>query len=148
MSSSPSRWVVDASLVIKLFITEPYSSETRDLFESLNLNSPDDIYVPDLFYIECANVFWKHVRRRDFTAAEAEKEMAALKQLRLRPVSGWELMEQALEIAVRWDISVYDATYLALAERLEASLVTADEKLVKRVKAKNFRMVWIGDFKG
>jgi predicted nucleic acid-binding protein len=59
-----------------------------------------------------------------------------------------ELMEQALELAWRWDITAYDATYLALTERLNASFVTADERLLKRVKGVNLRMQWIGDFKG
>ncbi len=145
MTAHPPLWVVDASVAIKLFITEKYSGETESFFEKVNLNSPDSLYVPDLFYTECANIFWKYVRRHGLPVFEAKKEMTALKQLKLRTVSGAELMERALELALRWNITAYDASYLALAERLKASLVTADEKLIKRIKSPNLRMEWIGE---
>ena len=40
-------------------------------------------------------------------------------------------MPQADEIAMATDSSVYDATYLALAKRLNGKMVTADEQFVR-----------------
>jgi predicted nucleic acid-binding protein len=45
----------------------------------------------------------------------------------LEPLS--TLVVDALELALRHRISAYDASYLALAERTEAVLVTADRRL-------------------
>ena len=41
------------------------------------------------------------------------------------------LLPQAYEIAMATDSSVYDATYLALAKRLNGKMVTADEQFVR-----------------
>lgn len=50
---------------------------------------------------------------------------------RLFPLTG-KLAERTVEIAMEKDITIYDASYVALAEEQEAKLYTADEKLIKR----------------
>jgi predicted nucleic acid-binding protein len=42
-------------------------------------------------------------------------------------------MRRAIEIARTYDIAVYDAVFIALAESLGAILVTADERLAQRL---------------
>jgi len=49
------RCVVDASVSIKQFIPDPLSAKVKQLFS--HLNQPDtEFFVPDLFYIESANI--------------------------------------------------------------------------------------------
>jgi predicted nucleic acid-binding protein len=146
MSAGPAHWVVDASVGILLFVPETYSPQAQIFFDRLTADVPDYFYVPDLFYAECANIFWKYVQRHGYSASVAKKEISALKTLRLRSVSSADLMEKALELALRWDITAYDACYLALSEKLRAPLVTADERLARRVKGLNPRVEWIGNF--
>jgi predicted nucleic acid-binding protein len=148
MRAGQPIWVVDASVGIKLFVPEEYSSEVLSFFKPSSSDEPDDIFVPDLFYAECANILWKYVHRVGYPFSEAKKDIAELKKINLITVSSVQLMEKALELALEWDITTYDACYLALADQLKAPLLTADEKLLKRVKARHLRMVWIGDFKG
>ena len=57
-------WVIDASVGLKLFIDDPLSEVVHDLFCQLAHDPPARFYVPDLFYIEIANVLWKYVRWR------------------------------------------------------------------------------------
>ncbi|HXL72630.1 MAG TPA: type II toxin-antitoxin system VapC family toxin [bacterium] len=147
MSKNPDHWVVDASVAIKLFIREIYSPETLTFFERLTGENRSLFYVPDLFYAECANIFWKKVNHHGYPAIDAKKGIETIKHIQLISVSSSDLMEQALEFAVRWDITAYDACYLALAERLKVSLVTADEKLLKRAKGTHLRVERIGNFK-
>jgi predicted nucleic acid-binding protein len=89
MSETTDSWVIDASVAIKLFISEEYSSETDNFFERLTGEKPDQFYVPDLFYIECANIFWKRVKRYGYPAIEAKKGADGIKQLQLHSVSVW-----------------------------------------------------------
>ena len=58
-----SRCVVDASVGIKLFVDEPLSEQAHHLFEKLVLDPPVELYVPDLFFIECTNILWKYTHR-------------------------------------------------------------------------------------
>jgi predicted nucleic acid-binding protein len=130
----PSSCVVDASVGIKLFLHEEHSQRAQELFER-SLRDPDgNLFVPDLFFIECANVLWKKVRRGEYTTELAAQSLADLQALELPSTPTSKLMEHALEIACTYGITSYDACYVALAEAKGVPLVTADDRL-KRVLA-------------
>ncbi|RLE63376.1 MAG: hypothetical protein DRJ38_07670, partial [Thermoprotei archaeon] len=44
-----------------------------------------------------------------------------------------ELAQKTVEIAVKENITVYDAAYIALAQELNTIFYTADEKLIKKM---------------
>lgn len=146
MTSGKKRWVVDASVGIKLFIPEDYSDLAEDLFNPLAGDISYEMYVPDLFYAECAHILWKHVRRFGYSGSEARKDIAGLKSLGLRVVSTALLMPRALDLALKWEVTAYDACYLALAEEIKAPLITDDQKLIKRFKSGSISLIWIGGF--
>ena len=126
--------VIDASVGIKLFLVEELSDQADRLFNQLREDPPPQFYVPDLFFAECANVLWKYVRRYGFSAQNARQDVADLRALELVAISSTDLLESALELALAHDITVYDATYAALAAQLELPLVTADASLVRKLK--------------
>ncbi|MCX7011743.1 MAG: type II toxin-antitoxin system VapC family toxin, partial [Candidatus Sumerlaeota bacterium] len=51
-----------------------------------------------------------------------------------------DLAEDALDIALRYGVSGYDAFYAALSRRVDAPLVTADGKLIRALAGKPFRV--------
>lgn len=57
MITSKADCVVDASIAIKLFIEQEDSDLAESLLLRLSGNPPARFAVPDLFYVECANVF-------------------------------------------------------------------------------------------
>lgn len=146
MTAVPLRCVVDASVGIKLFLTEPLSERADALFAHLTADPPAQIFVPDLFYIECANILWNHTRRSGYPADKARKDLANLGALALRSVRTAELMTDALDVAVQEAITAYDACYMALARRLGARMVTADEKLARALAGAPYDAHWLGDF--
>jgi predicted nucleic acid-binding protein len=133
--------VVDASVGIKLFLVEPYSEQAHWLFDSLAAEPPAILYVPDLFFIECANILWKYSRRFGRSLEDSQADLADLGRLALRVVSTADLMEDALTLAAQTGLTAYDACYAALARRLTLPLVTADEPLAKAVSW----AIWLGD---
>jgi predicted nucleic acid-binding protein len=139
VTAIPRRYVIDASVGIKLFVDEDYSDKVHTLFEHLAADIPAIFYVPDLFYIECTNILLKYTRRFGRSLEESRADLVDLGRLALRVVPTAELMEDALLLAAERDITAYDACYAVLASSLELPLVTADEKLVKAVSA-----LWIG----
>ena len=63
--------VVDANVVIKLFLVEPSSEGADALFGHLADTPAACFYVPDLLYSECASVLWKYVRRFGYPLARS-----------------------------------------------------------------------------
>jgi predicted nucleic acid-binding protein len=145
MTAVPSECVVDASVGIKLFIDEPLSDRADLLFASLAAGVAR-FYVPDLFYIECANILWKYVRRSGYPANSARQDLEDLDALDLHSVSTADLMRDALEIAISNDITAYDACYVALAHRLGVPLVTADAPLADRMEGSEYAVVRLHEF--
>ena len=135
------RCVMDASVGIKLFIEEEFSDKVQRLFAKLTEDPQAEIHVPDLFYIECANILLKYTRRFDRPLEDSLADIKDLGKLALKPTSTLELIEDALQLASEKKLTAYDACYAVLAQKLGLPLITADAPLAKAVDW----AVWIGD---
>lgn len=98
------------------------------------------MYVPELFYAECANVLWQYVRRTNYPAAEAKASLVRLQALAIQRVAIPELVNAALDIAMAQSISAYDACYVELSNRLNVPLVTADSKLIRALEETDYQV--------
>lgn len=83
MSEVVLRCVLDASVGIKLFIEEEFSDKVERLFSKLAEDPQAEIHVPDLFYIECANILLKYTRRHNRPLENLSKDIADLNDLAL-----------------------------------------------------------------
>jgi predicted nucleic acid-binding protein len=137
-------WVVDASVGIKLYLPEDLKRAAEDLFQGLEENRTS-LFVPDLFYTECANILWKNVRRSKVSADHARKSLRNLNSLNLLPISSGDLLLSSLDLALEHGITAYDASYIALARELELPLVTADHKLIDKLDGQAAEVLWLGD---
>lgn len=142
MNEERSRFVVDASVGIKLFVEEPLSDQAHALFTKLTKDPPAELYVPDLFYIECTNILLKYMRRFGCSLEDSQADLADLKTLALKTVSTAELMEDAILLASQKNLTAYDACYAVLARQLNILLITADKPMAQAVEW----AVWLGDF--
>lgn len=136
--------VVDASVGAKLLLEEEGSAEAGAIFDGAAGARPRTLHVPDLFFAECANALRRAVQRRKMTPAEAAAEVDALAGLGVESTETRFLAAEALRIAVRARISVYDAVYVALSDRTGAPLVTADRELFDRLHGTRHRVRWLG----
>ncbi|MBU7582778.1 MAG: type II toxin-antitoxin system VapC family toxin [Nostoc sp. TH1S01] len=143
--TTPLRCVVDTSVCIKYFIADPLTTKVKQLFGHLS-NPQTEIFVPDLFYIESANVMWKYVRARMYTVAEVQTDLTTLKNFPLRVVSTADLMADAVNISINYNISAYDACYVALSEQVNAVLLTLDAKLVRALNNSSNNICSFNDF--
>lgn len=89
---------------------------------------------PDLIYGEVANALLRYVRAGQLAASDAEKAMQLILAVPIRVVSLRSLAADALTLAHRLGLSVYDATYVLLTEATGATLVTADRRLAAAVE--------------
>lgn len=135
------RCVLDASVGIKLFVEEEFSDKVQRLFARLAEDLQTEIHVPDLFYIECANILLKYTRRFDRSLEDSLADVSDLNSLDLKVTSTSELIEDALQLAEKKNLTAYDACYAVLAQKLELPLITADAPMANVIEW----AIWIGD---
>jgi predicted nucleic acid-binding protein len=133
MTAGQLRFVVDASVGIKLFVDEPFSTQAHAIFDKLTLDPPAKLHVPDLFYIECANILLKYTHRFGRPLKDSQNDLADLRLLALHSTPTIDLMEDALLLAAEKELTAYDACYAVLAQKLEIPLLTADEPMARGV---------------
>ena len=142
MSDSPLRHVVDASVGIKLFVDEQFSEQAHALFSHLAAEPPAELYVPDLFYIECTNILLKYTRRFGRSPDASQADLADLNRLALKCTPTADLMEESLSLGSEKNLTAYDACYAVLAGQLDIPLITADKSLALAVES----AIFMGDF--
>jgi predicted nucleic acid-binding protein len=125
--------VLDTSVVIKWFRQGEVLAERALAWRAAYLDGRVQVSVPTLLAYELTNVLRY---KDDLTTAQVEEAVQSLFDMGL----GWAsptaaVMRRAAVIARESDATVYDATFAALAESLEAIFVTADERLVRRLAA-------------
>jgi len=127
--------VIDASVVTKWVLDEDGSDRANALRGEI------DLIAPSLLAAEVGSAIWKAVRRRSIPRAEALAAVGAILLPFDRLVPNEELHSRALEIAIDVSHPIYDCFYIALAQRENAPIVTADERMLAaaekaRVKAR------------
>jgi len=142
MSDSPLRFVVDASVGIKLFVDEQFSEQAHALFSHLAAEPPAELYVPDLFYMECTNILLKYTRRFGRSLDDSQADLADLNRLALKSTPTADLMEEALSLGSEKNLTAYDACYAVLAGQLDIPMITADKSLALAIES----AIFIGDF--
>ena len=139
------RAVVDASVAVKLCVPEALSEEAHAVFAQLSRSPEAELIVPDLFYIECANIFWKWVRRFRYPKESAQENLADLQRLDLLAIPTQAVAARALEIALETGVTAYDSCYVATAIEEGVPLITADRKLVESLRGTTYDVRWLGD---
>lgn len=111
--------VVDCSVVAGRIFQEVWKAQAQEAMDGRTLHAPH------LLNLEIASVALK--KHRQGHAEMVQDGLAAFAQLRitLHAVSP----VQALDLAVRYQLSAYDAAYLWLAAELKARLTTFDQRL-------------------
>ena len=122
--------VVDASVVLKWLIPEDGS------VEALKLRSVNSFAAPSLLFSEVTNILWKKVRRGEVSEPDALEAVGILGRLAIDIQSDRDLCADACRLSIVLDHPAYDCFYLVAAARLDTILVTADEKLLRKLEAK------------
>jgi len=127
------KLVVDASVAAKWIIPGVPWEEEANTLKRVIVSGQVETYAPILLTYELASVLLKAVRKgvlKTVDGIEALKAVGSL-GIDLAPVL-WEEVAEIFEVADSTSLTIYDATYLWLSKKLNAPIVTADEKLCKR----------------
>ncbi len=140
--------VIDASIAVKWFFEESYREAAKRFLQS------DLIKIaPDLIIVEYANALHKKVILKQLSPEDADNGfmifMKRINQLFNKLYPANDLIHRAFNLSK--DLKrhpIPDCLYLALAEKENAQLVTADRKFYDLTTASKYRrlIVWVEEF--
>jgi predicted nucleic acid-binding protein len=138
---------VDASIAVKVVVTEPDSDKADALFDEW-ANNGTRLIAPAFFDVETDSILRQKVMlRREMQPEQAEMAWAKLQNMPIQQLSVVGQRQRAWEISIDLGLAtVYDATYLALAELRGCEFWTADERLLNRATGKLAFVKWLGDY--
>lgn len=114
--------LVDTNVLVYLLIEGDRTAAAQRLYAS-----DPDWRSEGFILVELSNVIATHVRLQALTPEQGARLLAEGQALIPEPMSVPH--SQALEVANRYDISAYDARFVALAMQMTRRLVTEDAKL-------------------
>ena len=124
-----TKVVLDSSIIVKWFLKELYSEEAIKVRNDY-VQRKISIAVPSLLIYEVLNA----LRYSGVYSEEELKEIClALNKygFEIHDLEG-DLKNKVVTIAYKYNITVYDASYIALAMKLKTVLYTADDELLEK----------------
>jgi hypothetical protein len=123
--------VVDATVAVKWFVPEHGSAEAERL-----LIGSEKLFAPDLIRLEVAAGLTRKVRLGEAQEEEIRRHCTNWPRMLAEGVVTLSATEQdyalAIDLSLRLKHPFQDCLYLALAEHLQAPLVTDDPKFIER----------------
>lgn len=114
--------VADASAVVEVLLNTPSGLEIRRY-----LAAEETIHVPHLLDLEVLQVLRRYARTSTASSPRVEEALQDYASMQLNRYSHRALAPRIWELRHNW--TAYDAAYIALAEALDAPLITRDRAL-------------------
>jgi len=99
--------VIDASVAVKWFVPEPYSTEARLILNEYQTGALS-LLAPDLINAEFGNIVWKKSLFQGLDIIDAQTVMDEFCKLKLPLTTTKSLLEKAYQLAVTHKRTVYD----------------------------------------
>jgi predicted nucleic acid-binding protein len=116
--------VLDASAAIDWFL----QTAAGQRIENRIYSRGESLHAPHLLDLEVAQVLRRLVREASVSVQRAHQVLQDLVDLRVTRYPHFVFLPQIWRL--RHNLSAYDAVYVALAEKLGATLITRDTRLV------------------
>jgi predicted nucleic acid-binding protein len=140
------RLVIDASVALKWWLLdEEHGDKALEILEG-QASDRISLHAPALLEFEVANglaIAKRLARVGDEDALTAMEGFVNI-GIALHPIS--HLFDKVFDYCDRYNLSAYDAAYVALAGEMKTHLVTADKKLFNSTRKLKF-VKWIGEFR-
>lgn len=115
--------VLDASVILEVLLQTENAARLSDRI----FGHGETLCAPHLLDVEVAHVLRRYVRAREMTAVRGTEALGDLADLALHRYPHQALLPRVWQL--RNNLTAYDAVYVALAEALDAPLLTRDRAL-------------------
>lgn len=142
-------FVVDASVAVKWHLTDEENSVEAAVLLARFSENQVELIAPDHIRSEVPNAIAVATLGQTprLTEEQGREAIEEFLSLGVPTVGGDQLVRDAYPLVHRYGLAFYDALYVALAQQLSASLITADRALYQRTRPLPW-IVWIGDYAG
>ena len=117
--------VIDASALVEVLLNTPASAKVTERLFGRN----DTLHAPHLLDLEVAQVLRRYALSGEMSDERSEQALEDLADLPLNRYPHDIFLRRIWSL--RRNLTAYDAAYLALAEALDAPLITRDAALAK-----------------
>ena len=97
-----------------------------------------DLLAPDLIVAEIANILWKKAQRGEISKLAASIAASLLANAGIEYVAMGQLLVRLVELAMTLAHPAYDCLYLVAAMDLDTPFVTADTRLLNKLRQQGF----------
>jgi predicted nucleic acid-binding protein len=127
--------VADASFCGAWILPDEWSAEADRLL-TRTVKGSVQLVVPALWHYEMGNLLRSALRRKRLTVEDMWLGLEAVNRvpLSMEDLPGAPARRRILHLALQFDLSFYDASYLELADRLKVPLHTSDACLKAATK--------------
>ncbi len=115
--------VLDASVLVEVLLSRPSVARLADRMQ----DPGEGLHVPHLVNLEVAQTLRRYQASGDMSPQRARQALLWFEQMPLERHPHWPFLGRIWEL--RHNLAAYDAAYVALAEALEAPLLTCDSAL-------------------
>lgn len=126
------KYVLDASVAFKWLVLENDTAKALRLRDDFRKQLVE-LAAPAVFAVEVTHALTRAERQGRVTAQQGVQLFQDLLTLLPQEHASLPLLPRAYAISSQARIGVYDCLYVALAERENCELVTADDKLLKNL---------------
>jgi predicted nucleic acid-binding protein len=131
MAAEARAWVVNASVAFAWFAAVPNAEQAARLLDA----EPGTLLLaPDLVLVELLNAAWKSLRLGAITSEQFQMLASRASEPFSRLVPSSALLARAGHWCRELDHPATDCLYVALAEQEGATLITADQRLLRKLQ--------------
>ena len=143
-----NRVVVDASVAVKWLLRDEEHTEPARLLLRRFAQGEAQLIVPAHLRYEVSSAITAATLGRlpRLGKPEAQEIIEEFLSLPLKSIDTDEMILSAFILVHQYGCAFYDALYLALAQGLPATLITADRKFYQSVRQLP-DIVWVGDYR-
>ncbi len=140
------RIVTDASVVLKWYLAdEEYGQKALHILDKY-ISNELDILAPSLLEYEVINGLIIAKKRGRIQEKKLLLGIDGFASLELKLINLSLYYPKVIHFCKVYDLSAYDASYLALADEENIPFVTADKGILKVIKNELKWVEWLGDF--
>lgn len=142
-----SKLVIDASVCVKWFLMDEYYVKEAVALKDAFVEGRVELLAPYILPIEWANAINVAILKNRLSEGEWPNFLKDFEDLEITLINPPGLLYTAWDFARRYNRSLYDSVYLALADKEECDMVTGDARLANSLRNHFHRVKWVGDVK-